>query len=121
MEIARSINDFFGTKENREVIDRLLKHGIRISAPPEVSRHQGALSNKSICFSGTLTSMPRLEAKASAETLGARVVDSVSKKLDILVTGEDPGSKLDKARTLGVQILSEQEFLEILQQRRHGV
>jgi len=121
MEIARSINDFFDTKENGEVIGRLLKHGIRISAPPEVIRQQGALSNKSICFSGTLISMPRLEAKASAEALGARVVDSVSKKLDILVTGDEPGSKLDKARTLGVQILSEQEFLAILQQGRHGL
>ena len=121
MEIAHSINDFFDTKENTEVVDRLLKHGIQISVPPEVSRHQGVLSNKSICFSGTLTSMPRFEAKASAEALGARVVDSVSKKLDILVTGDQPGSKLDKARTLGVQILSEREFLAVLQQGRHGV
>jgi DNA ligase (NAD+) len=58
--------------------------------------------------------MTRSEAKEHAEALGAQVVDSVSKRLDFLVTGDDPGSKLDKATSLGVRVLSEDEFLTIL-------
>jgi DNA ligase (NAD+) len=60
--------------------------------------------------------MTRSEAKARAEALGAQVVDSVSRRLDFLVAGAGPGSKLDKATTLGLKILSEGEFLEILKE-----
>jgi DNA ligase (NAD+) len=115
-EIARSVRDFFDTKENVEVIERLLKQGVRISSPQKVVQPKTILYGKTICFTGTLTSMTRSEAKERAEALGAQVVDSVSRRLDFLVTGADPGSKLDKATTLGLKILSEGEFLEILKE-----
>jgi DNA ligase (NAD+) len=115
-EIARSVRDFFDTKENVEVIERLLKQGVRISSPQKVVQPKTILYGKTICFTGTLTSMTRSEAKERAEDLGAQVVDSVSRRLDFLVAAADPGSKLDKATTLGLKILSEGEFLEILKE-----
>jgi DNA ligase (NAD+) len=114
MEIAQSIRSFFDTEENVEVIDRLLKQGVRISSPQKVVQRKTILTDKTICFTGTLSSMTRSEAKERAEALGAQVVDSVSKRLDFLVTGDDPGSKLDKATSFGVRVLSEDEFLAIL-------
>ena len=114
MEIAQSIRSFFDTKENVKVIESLFKQGVRMSSPQNVVQRRTILSDKTICFTGTLSSMTRSEAKEHAEALGAQVVDSVSKRLDFLVTGDDPGSKLDKATSLGVRVLSEDEFLTIL-------
>ena len=74
------------------------------------------LSNKTICFTGTLSSMSRAEAKEKAEAQGAKTVDSVSKKLDYLVVGEDPGSKAEKARSLSVPILTEDDFIRMIQE-----
>jgi DNA ligase (NAD+) len=73
----------------------------------------GPLAGKTVLFTGSL-SMPRGEAKRLAEKAGADVVSGVSRKLDYLVAGDDPGSKLDKARALGLRVLDEQEFLRLL-------
>jgi DNA ligase (NAD+) len=115
MEIAQSIYDFFGLRENKEVIERLKMRGVNISPLKESQRHESLLGNKTMCFSGSLSSMTRSEAKEKAEAFGVTVVDSVSKRLDFLVVGTDPGSKLDKANSLGIKILTEDEFLNMIQ------
>ena len=72
------------------------------------------LEGKTLLFTGSLSTMGRSEAKRLAEEAGADVLSGVSKKLDMLVVGEDPGSILDKARELGISILSEKEFLRLI-------
>ena len=84
---------------------------IQAFASPE-GRESG-VSGKTMVFTGTLSTMSRAEAKARAESLGARVTGSVSRKTDIVVAGADAGSKAVKARELGVQVLDEQEWLEL--------
>jgi DNA ligase (NAD+) len=73
-------------------------------------------TGKSMCFTGVLSSMSRSEAKGLVEAMGGTVVDSVSKKLGFLVAGAEAGSKLDKAQSLGIQILSEAQFLEMIKE-----
>jgi DNA ligase (NAD+) len=116
IEIAQSICDFFSNEQNRVIIRKLLSRGIMISSPPK-EEHKGTIfTGKNICFTGALSSMTRSDAKVHAEILGAHVVDSVSRRLDFLVAGKDPGSKFDKATMLGIRILSEDEFLTVLKE-----
>lgn len=111
-EIAQSVRSFFDAQENIQVIRRLLEHGISfLEEPGARTAKPTPISGKKICFTGTLSSMPRSDAARKAEAMGAQVMDSVSKKLDILVVGTDPGSKLEKARSLGVRVMDEQEYL----------
>ncbi|MCL2433845.1 MAG: NAD-dependent DNA ligase LigA [Clostridia bacterium] len=91
-----------------------LLEGTEFSTSVSSPSPTGPLQGKTILFTGSL-SMPRGEAQRLAEAAGADVVSSVSRKLNYLVVGDDPGSKLDKARVLGVRILDEQEFLRLLQ------
>jgi DNA ligase (NAD+) len=116
-EIASSLSDFFSNTQNRTVIHKLLSYGINLSTPSHDGHKQTKLTNKSICFTGALSSMTRSEAKSIAESMGAYVVASVSKNLDILVVGSDAGSKLDKAQSLGIEVLSEDQFLEIIKEK----
>ena len=109
--IAKSIATFFQEPANRRVLDKLKKAGVE---PIEtVVAADTKLSRKSFVFTGTLEKLTREEAKALAESLGATVSESVSKKTDYVVAGEAAGSKLDKARKLNVTVLSEAEFLEM--------
>ena len=111
-EVARSIVSFFSQRENRQVIERLQEAGVSISwARP---KKEGPLLGKSFVFTGTLTSFTREEAKRLVLERGGKVSDSVSKNLDFLVVGMEPGSKLEKARKLGVKTLSEEEFLKLV-------
>jgi DNA ligase (NAD+) len=109
-ETARSIREFFDNPANVRVIERLMERGVRPVGPAPRGTG-GPLEGRTICFTGSLESMTRAQAKAKAEARGARVVDGVSKNLDYLVAGRDPGSKLDRARSLGVGILEEKDFL----------
>ncbi|GAB6068326.1 NAD-dependent DNA ligase LigA [Methylothermus subterraneus] len=111
--VARHIAAFFRQPHNLDVIERLRRAGVHWPAPTAAPK---PLAGKTIAFTGALASMPREEAKARVEALGARVTESVSKVTDFLVVGSAPGSKLDKARRLGVTIMDEGEFLNLLRQ-----
>ncbi|MBL8565420.1 MAG: NAD-dependent DNA ligase LigA [Hyphomicrobiaceae bacterium] len=104
--------DFFAEPHNVEVIDALLKH---VSPQPlEAVATASPVTGKTVVFTGTLERLSRGEAKAQAERLGAKVAGSVSKKTDYVVAGAEAGSKLVKARELGVTVLSEEEWIALI-------
>jgi DNA ligase (NAD+) len=106
--VIDSVAKYFGEKHNRDIVDRLTRQvTIRDAERPKDS----AVAGKTVVFTGALEKMTRDEAKAMAERLGAKVAGSVSKKTDYVVAGPGAGSKLGKARELGVAVLSEEEWL----------
>ena len=111
--VARSIRQFFEEAHNRQVIHDLVARGVRWEKAAPAPKPAGPV--KSFVLTGTLAGMTREEARAAIEARGHKVAASVSKKTDFVVAGEDAGSKLDKARALGVAILGEKEFIEMLQ------
>ncbi len=111
--VAKSVVDFFGSKENQKIIENLLKE-IKIEKVVR-SNLSGKLSGKTFVLTGTLASMTRDEAKAKIRKSGGVVSESVSKETDYLVAGDSPGSKYNKAQDFGVEILSEEEFGALLQ------
>ncbi|MDB5392913.1 MAG: ligase, NAD-dependent [Rhodospirillales bacterium] len=112
--VAEAITDFFGEEHNRAVIDALKAAGVD-PQPLERQETDSPVAGKTVVFTGSLETMTRPEAKARAESLGAKVAGSVSKKTDFVVAGEDSGSKLKAARELGVTVLTEAEWLELIQ------
>ena len=114
---ARSLFDFFGNDTNREVIHAMLEAGVVVSnalfASADVESDH-VFSGKTVVLTGTLTRMKRAEAKNALLELGAKVTGSVSAKTDFLVAGEKAGSKLTKAQDLGVEVLTEDEFMDRL-------
>jgi DNA ligase (NAD+) len=117
-EISASLVSYFQENSNRRVIHRLQELGLAIEKIP-VAQSEASLpfSGKSFVFTGGLAGLSRDEAKTLVERLGATVSSSVSKRTGYVVAGADPGSKLDQARNLGVAILSEDEFLELLKKQ----
>jgi DNA ligase (NAD+) len=110
--VAQSIFTFFNNSENREVISRLAELGV---CPAAVAKKVGGrLSGKNFVFTGTLTRFSRDTARKLVEDQGGNVVGSVSKKTDYVVAGEEAGSKLIKARELGIAVLGEEEFLTLM-------
>jgi DNA ligase (NAD+) len=112
-EVAASLRTFFGEEHNRESIRRMLAAGLQL-APVDKPQHTSPLGGKTFVFTGALSSMTRDEAKARVETLGAKVAAAVSKKTDYVVVGADPGSKADKARSFGVEVLTEEAFRSLV-------
>ncbi|PZR11437.1 MAG: DNA ligase (NAD(+)) LigA [Archangium gephyra] len=110
-EMAKSIHGWFEDEENRLLVTALLDAGITPEPPEE--QKAGSFTGKTIVLTGTMT-MPRETAKEEIERRGGKVSGSVSKKTDFVVAGEDAGSKLKKATELGVKILNEAEFVELL-------
>ena len=110
--VAEAIADFFAEPHNVEVVDGLLRE-VR-PEPLEAIDHASPISGKTVVFTGTLEKMTRPEAKARAERLGAKVAGSVSKKTDYVVAGPGAGSKLKDAERLGLKVLSEDEWLELI-------
>ena len=112
-EVAQSVAEFFGEPKNREMIQRLFQADVK-PIPLEMPERSAEtpLTGKTVVFTGTI-SMPREDAKRAVENAGGNVTGSVSNKTDFVVAGADPGSKLDKARELGVRILDEEEFREL--------
>ena len=111
-QVARSIRAFFDNPLNREVVARLLAAGVSPTATAK--QVGGRFTGKTFVFTGALTRMTRDRAKALVEQEGGHAAGSVSKKTDYVVAGSDAGSKLEKARSLGVTVLSEEEFLALV-------
>lgn len=114
-EIASSIVKFFQQKGNQKVIQKLKDLGVEYpsrAARPQLKDRQW--EGRTFVFTGALKTLSREEAESQVETLGGRASSSVSKKTDFVVAGEEPGSKYEKAKELGVKILSEEEFVEML-------
>ncbi len=111
--VAMHIIAFFAVKHNRNVIDQLLKAGVHWKII-QVTQQDLPLAGKTFVLTGTLNEMSRDEAKARLESLGAKVTGSVSNKTSYVVVGADAGSKLAKAEKLGVAILDEKQFLDLL-------
>ena len=109
--VARGLIDFFDEAHNRDAVDRLLKEITPQKA--EAAASSSPVGGKTVVFTGTLETMTRDEAKAQAQTLGAKVSGSVSAKTDYLVAGPGAGSKLKKAETLGVEVLSEADWASL--------
>lgn len=114
--VAQHVLAFFELAHNRDVIDELIAAGIQWPDVAAVSSVDAALTGKVFVLTGTLASMGRNEAKGLLQSLGAKVTGSVSKKTDYLVAGEESGSKLKKALSLGVAVLSEEEFLNVIKE-----
>jgi DNA ligase (NAD+) len=110
--IAASIREFFEEPKNRQLIERLRKAGLQFRGKKE--ERGTTLAGKTFVLTGTLVKYTRDEAKRMIEDAGGKVVGSVSKKTDYVVAGDDPGSKLDKARELGVEVVSEQQMEALL-------
>ncbi len=110
--VSQSVYEYFQHKENSLYIEKLLVNGVQITRPAK--RASSKLSGKSFVVTGTLESMSRDEAKKLIKDHGGKVSESVSSKTDYLVVGENPGSKLVKAESLGVIILDEQSFLRLI-------
>jgi DNA ligase (NAD+) len=111
--VARSIRQFFEEPHNREVIEGLVDAGV--TWPKAAPAPRPSAAAKTFVLTGTLAGMTREEARAALEEKGHKVAGSVSKKTDFVVAGDDAGSKLERARALGVPVLQEKEFVEMLQ------
>lgn len=112
-EAASSIVEFFSSKKNKDVIEKMLKAGVN-PIPYKEEKKEGKLKGLVFVFTGTLKSMPRSKAEETVKELGGEVASSVSKRVNIVVVGEEPGSKLDKAKSLGIKTINEDEFLNMI-------
>ena len=112
-KVAESIYNWFQEKTNLRFIEKLEKAGVKIQTlqPSVINRK---LENKTFVLTGSLTTMSRDEAKEKIQTLGGEVSESVSKKTSYVITGADPGSKFDKAKQLGIEVLNEEQFLGLI-------
>jgi DNA ligase (NAD+) len=112
--VAESVVFFFKQPENRDLLKKLKAAGLRFAERDEGSSGEKPLAGRTFVLTGKLQRVGRDKAKEAVERLGGTVTDTVSAKTSYLVVGEDPGSKLAKARTLGVSLLNEQEFLKLI-------
>ena len=111
-EVAASVMQFFGDRKNRESVERLKKAGVQVIEPK--AKEKGKFADKVFVFTGTLQTYGRDEARDVVESLGGKTASSVSKKVDFVVVGEDPGSKFEKAKQLGIRILTEEAFRKMV-------
>jgi DNA ligase (NAD+) len=113
-QVAESVLAFFAAPRNREILAQLAASGVR----PKVTERRagGPLTGKTFVFTGTLPTLGRKEGQERVELLGGRAAGSVSKKTDYVVAGDEAGSKLEKARELGIPILDEAGFLVLLEE-----
>jgi DNA ligase (NAD+) len=114
MEVAHSIREYFDEPRNLKAVKRLVKI-LEVEALAEVEG-RGALRDRTFVLTGSLESMTREEAERKIMAAGGRVTSSVSRKTDFVVAGAEPGSKLKKAQDLGVRVLDENGFAQVLAQ-----
>jgi DNA ligase (NAD+) len=112
--VAASIVQFFREQHNRRVVEKLLAAGVRPQSAPKRERAPASVAGRTFVLTGTLPGLTRDEAKDRIEARGGRVSGSVSKKTDYLVAGAEPGTKLDTARALGVEVIDEAALIELL-------
>ena len=110
--MAESICDYFGDSKNLQVIEQMLAAGVN-PEPPQ-ARRSGKLAGKTIVVTGTLENFSRQQAQQAIRQAGAKAAGSVSKKTDFVLAGKNAGSKLDKAAKLGVEVISEEQFMEMI-------
>ena len=113
-KIAQNLHAFFTKPENIELLKAFEEAGVRPKAYISMQRAEGFFTDKTVVLTGTLIQMTRAEAKVRLQEVGAKVVGSVSGKTDYVVAGEEAGSKLKKAESLGVTVLDEEAFIEKL-------
>ena len=113
-EIAQSVHEWFQNHANQILIERLRSAGLQLVAEVGTPLTKTAITGKTFVVTGTLPTLKRDEAKALIQKAGGKVTDSVSKKTDYVVVGDDAGSKLEKARSLEISLLSEAELLQLL-------
>ncbi|HPG39246.1 MAG TPA: NAD-dependent DNA ligase LigA [bacterium] len=116
-QVAGSVAEFFANSENVQIINRLKEGGVNFSAGTAV-KSADVLKGKTLVFTGALQRYSRSECERLVESLGGRAASSVSKNTDFVVVGEGPGSKADKARELGVKIITEDEFIALVQPKQ---
>jgi DNA ligase (NAD+) len=112
--VAASVRAFLDDADERENLDLMLARGVRPASA--VRRADGPLAGQAFLFTGTLARLSRREAQERVKALGATLLSGVSANLNVLVAGEKPGSKLKKAQELGVKVLSEDEFVRLLEE-----
>jgi DNA ligase (NAD+) len=112
-EMAGAIHGWFEDPDNRAMVAALLSAGAH-PEPPEAKKEGGAFEGKTVVITGTLSTMSREQAKEEVERRGGKVSGSVSKKTNLLIAGEEAGSKLTKAKELGVKVVDEKEFQAML-------
>jgi DNA ligase (NAD+) len=112
--VATDLTGFFAEAHNREVVAALRREIEVLPVEASAAAAGSSVAGKTVVFTGELVTMTRREAKARAEALGAKVAESVSKKTDYVVVGADAGSKATKARELGLAVLSEQDWLNMI-------
>lgn len=118
-EVAEAVCQYFDVPGNKALLAELKAIGLwPVLLETTLASLEGPLSGKSVLFTGTLSTMPRAEAEKLAENAGARLVSSVSRKLDFLIVGDSPGSKLRKAEELGVAVLNEQTFISLINEKK---
>ncbi len=110
-ETARSVVSFLQEKRNKKTVEKMLKAGLTLQE--EKKKKESPLVDKTVVFTGALSSMTRDEAKAMVEKLGGTVSNSVSRKTDLVIVGESPGSKYQRAQQLGIKVINEEEFLKL--------
>ena len=111
--VAQSIYDWFQKPYNKNILSKFKKAGIRV-IEEKVTKESAKFVGKTFVLTGTLESLGRDEAKDKIRELGGDVSGSVSKNTDYVITGSEPGSKYDEAEKLGIKIVNEKEFLEML-------
>jgi DNA ligase (NAD+) len=109
--VAKSIFEWFNSKKNQELLNKLIKSGIEIS---KVKTFKKKLAGLTFVLTGELDKFTREQAKTRIRMLGGDVPNSVSKRTDFVVIGKEPGSKYDRAKKIGVKIINEKEFLKML-------
>lgn len=116
-EAARSIVEYFRDEENQRMIERLLQAGLTFEEEEKTEELPKVLEGLTFVFTGALKNFTREEAKELVTKLGGKVTDSVSRNVNYVVVGEEPGSKYPKALSLGIKTLEEEEFLNLLKER----